>query len=130
MAEADNSQTNPIIRIEVGNLQETEFEELDLPVDPEALHTILPGDVLKRLEVPVKKTLERLAQDGSRVPEQIGDAVIRIGNVQIYDSVIFGDDDVPTRIGDLTLKLAFLQLNPETHELEPIVLRERRRFTT
>ena len=28
---------------------------------------------------------------------------------------------MPTRIGDLTLKHAFLQLNPEILELEPLV---------
>ena len=36
MAEAIDSQGNPIIRIQVGNPQGTEFEELELPVDPKA----------------------------------------------------------------------------------------------
>ena len=37
MAEAINSEGNPIIRIQVGNPQGTEFEELELPVDPKAI---------------------------------------------------------------------------------------------
>ena len=130
MAEATDSQGNPIIRIQVGNPQGTEFEELELPVDPKALFTILPRDLLERLKVPARMTETRQAPDGSREPVQIGDIRIRIGNTEGYTSVLFGDDDLPTRIGDLTLKEAFLRLNPETLELEPVVLREVRHLTT
>ena len=122
MAEAIDSQGKPIIKIQVGNPQGTEFEELELPVDPKALFTILPRDMLERLKVPVRMTETRQAPDGSRVPVQIGDTIIRIGDTESHGSVVFGEDDMPTRIGDLTLKHAFLQLNPETLELEPLVV--------
>ena len=130
MAEAIDSQGNPIIRIQVGNPQGTEFEELKLPVDPKALFAILPRDLLERLKVPVKTTRTMQAPDGSRVPMQVGETIIRIGDTETPGIVVFGQDDMPTRIGDLTLKFAFLQLNPETLELEPVVLREVRHLTT
>ena len=130
MAEPIDSQGNPIIRIQVGNPQGPEFEELELPVDPKALFTILPRDMLERLKVPVRVTRTRQAPDGSRVPMEIGETIIRIGDTEIHGSIVFGEDDMPTKIGDLTLKHAFLQLNPETLELEPIVLRKVRHLTT
>ena len=69
MVEANDSQRKPIVRIEVGNPQGTEFEELELPVDPKARFTILPRDLLERLKVPVKTTRTMQASDGSRVPQ-------------------------------------------------------------
>ena len=69
MAKAIDSQGNPIISIQVGNPQGTEFEELELPVDPKARFTILPRDLLERLKVPVKTTRTMQASDGSRVPQ-------------------------------------------------------------
>ena len=124
MAEAIDSQGNPIIRIQVGNPQGTEFEELELPVDPKARFTILPRDLLERLKVPVKTTRTIQAPDGSRVPMQIGQTIVRIGGTETSSIVGFGEDHMPTRIGDLTIQCAFLQLNPETLELEPVVLQE------
>ena len=54
----------------------------------------------------------------------------RIGNTEGYTSVLFGDGDLRPKVGNLTLKEAFLRLNPETLELEPLVLREVRHLTT
>ena len=124
MAKAIDSQGNPIISIQVGNPQGTEFEELELPVDPKARFTILPRDLLERLKVPVKTTRTIQAPDGSRVPMQIGQTIVRIGGTETSSIVGFGEDHMPTRIGDLTIQCAFLQLNPETLELEPVVLQE------
>ena len=75
MAEAIDSEGNPIIKIQVGNPQGAEFEEL--PVDPKALFTILPQDLLDRLKVPARVKEARQAPDGSREPVQIGDVRIR-----------------------------------------------------
>ena len=124
MAKAIDSQENPIIRIQVGNRQGTEFEELELPVDPKARFTILPRGLLERLKVPVKTTRTMQAPDGSRVPMQIGQTIVRIGGTETSSIVVFGEDGMPTRIGNLTMQFAFLQLNPETLELEPVVLEE------
>ena len=101
-----------------------------MPVHPKALFTILPRNLLERLKVPVKTTRTMQAPDGSRRPMQVGDIRIRIGNTEGYTTVIFGDDDLPTRIEDLTVKEAFLQLNPETLALEPVVRQEVRHPTT
>jgi len=130
MSEENKAQGNPVIRIQVANLQGTEFEELELPVDPNALFTILPRDLLGRLKVPVTMTRTRYGPEGWPVPVQVGGIRIRIGNTEGYTGVVFGDEDQPARVGDLTLKEFFLQLNPETGELEPLVLREVRRLTT
>ena len=130
MTEQNNSLENPIISIQVGSLQGTEFEEVELPVNPNALYTILPRELLEKLEVSVRTTRTRYGPEGWPVPVHIGDIRIRIGNTESQTVVVFGDDDLPTRVGDLTLKGALLQLNPETRELEPLVLREVRHFTT
>ena len=124
MTEAINSEGNPIISIQVGNPQGTEFEELELPVDPKAMVTVLPRDLLERLKVPVKTTRKMQALDGSWVPTQIGQTIVRIGGTETSSIVVFGEDHMPTRIGDLTIQCAFLQLNPETLELEPVVFEE------
>ncbi|MDE2938846.1 MAG: hypothetical protein OXR67_07985 [Chloroflexota bacterium] len=129
MTEANDAQGSPVIRIQVSNLQGTEFEELELPVDPNAPSTVLPRDLLERLEVPVTMTRTGYGPEGWPVAVQIGGIRIRIGNTEGYTSVVFGDEDQPARVGDLTLKEFFLQLNPETGELEPLVLREVRRLT-
>ena len=113
MAKAIDSQGNPIISIQVGNPQGTEFEELELPVDPKARFTILPRDLLERLKVPVKTTRTMQAPDGSRVPTQIGQTIIRIGGTETPSVIAFGEAGMPTRIGNLTTQCAFLQLNPE-----------------
>ena len=64
MTEQNNSQGNPIIRIQVANLQGREFEELELPVDPNALYTILPRDLLERLKVPVSSDEDQVRPRG------------------------------------------------------------------
>lgn len=107
--------------IGVGDPQGQRFEDLEVAVtDDGRPFTQVPRGLLRRMEVPVEKTVPVKTKDGGSIRVDVGRTVIRVEGQEFPTPVIFGDEDEPSVLGTVSLSGAFLQVDPGTGHLVPI----------
>ena len=104
---------------EVGNLQRTVFEEVELTVDTGSIYTALPRTLLERLGVAVDVTQPSETADGRIVPVDVGETVIRLEGRQFTTPVIFAEPGEPSLLGVVSLEQASLAIDPVAGRLVP-----------
>ena len=109
------------ITIEVGDPLGERFEPLEVMVDTGATFTSVPGDLLRRLGVPVQETVQSQLADGSMDPIEVADTMIRLEGKQFTTPVIFGKAGEPNLLGVIALERALLGVDPVNGRLIPIV---------
>ena len=107
----------------VGNPATPGVTELrEFTVDSGAVYSVVPADVLRRLEIqPLKQETFRLA-NGSHIIRWKGGALFKFQEYVGVSDVIFGEEGDATLLGALTLEALGLSLDPIKRELRPMQL--------
>lgn len=108
------------VTIEVGDTRGDRFETVEVMVDTGSTYTALPGDLLRRLGVPVAEIAQSELADGSMAPIEVGDTIIRLEGRQFPTPVIFGGDGEPSLLGVMALERASLAVDPLNGRLIPV----------
>ena len=108
------------VTIEVGDTRGVRFEAVEVMVDTGSTYTALPGDLLRRLGVPVAEIAQSELADGSMAPIEVGDTIIRLEGRQFPTPVIFGGDGEPSLLGVMALERARLAVDPVNGRLIPV----------
>ena len=108
------------VTIEVGDTRGERFETVEVLIDTGSTYTALPGDLLRRLGVPVAEIAQSELADGSMAPIEVGDTIIRLEGRQFPTPVIFGGDGEPSLLGVMALERARLAVDPVNGRLIPI----------
>ena len=100
------------LTIEVGDVQGERFEPIEVLVDTGSTFTAVPGELLRRLDVPVERTAQSELADGSLVPVVVGKTMIRLQGQQFTTPVIFGEVGEANLLGVMALEEALLAVDP------------------
>ena len=111
------------VKIEVGDLQGRNFEEVELEVNPRSIFTALPRGMLNALGVQVDRIEQMVFPDGTLRPVDMGHTQIRLGGQQFPTSVIFADEGEHSVLGSVALTMADLDVDPVNNTLIPRVIR-------
>ena len=72
------------VTVQVGDHQDSRFEELDVTVDTGSPYTAVPRSTLERLGVPVERSLPSETADGRIVPVDVGETTVRLEGLQFH----------------------------------------------
>ena len=96
--------------------------ELMLLIDSGAVHSVVPGDLLRELGIkPFKKTTFILA-NGETIERQVGTGHFIYRGHEGGAPVVFGEEGDSPLLGATTLEALELALNPLRRELYPLEL--------
>ena len=107
------------VTIGVGDPQGRQFEELDVTVDTGSTYTAVPRELLRRLGVPVERSLPSETADGRIVPVDAGETTIRLEGLEFHTPVIFAETGEPSLLGVVSLEQAALAVDPLAGRLIP-----------
>ena len=79
-------------------------QEVDALVDTGSRRTMLPGDVLREMQTPIRWTGQFEMADGRVVEMPVGEARVTVNGMDVVTQVIFGADGCQTLLGALTLQ--------------------------
>ncbi len=105
------------VTIEVGDVREEIYEQVEVLVDTGATYSQVPGTLLRRLGIPVRWEAEVRLGDGTIVTDQIGQASIRLGEKTFFTPVTFGREGEPNLLGLVALETALLAVDPVEQRL-------------
>ncbi len=109
------------LEIEVGNPANPDAtEKLEFLIDSGAIHSIIPGAVLNRMNIRPLTTQEFRLADGTKIARRKGVALFRLGDRVGGADVIFGEEGDSTLLGASTLEALELSLDPLRRELRPL----------
>ena len=110
------------VAIEVAAGPDRPGERIDALAGTGRLNSFVPAAMLRRLGVEPTDRRTFIYPDGERMERDIGWPVVRVeGSEQAHPSlVVFGDDDSEPLLGNLTLTLCGLEVDPERDELVPL----------
>ena len=109
------------LTIEVGDTNGERFEPVEVMVGAKSIFTSVPGDLLRRLGVPVQETVQSQLADGSLDPMDVADTIIRLEGRQFPTPVILGKAGEPNLLGVIALGRALLAVDPVNGGLIPVV---------
>ena len=108
------------VTIEVAAGADGPFESLEALVDTGATYTLAPAPLLRQLGVEPIDRITFIIADGSRMQQEIGEAVIRLDGRQRTTLVVFGDEGANTLLGAYTLEAFSLGVDPRNRRLIPV----------
>ena len=95
-------------------------EKIEFLVDSGAVYSVVPSEVLDRLDIkPLSQQEFRLA-NGTRMTRRKGIALFRYGERVGGSDVIFGEEGDSNLLGATTLESLGLVLDPLKRELRPL----------
>ncbi len=108
------------VRLQIGDLAATRFEDVEAAVDTGSTFTAVPRELLQRLGVqPTRRQRFRIAS-GEVVENDVGDAMVRLAGLQGATPIIFGEPGEPTLLGAVTLEAFLLAVDPVHETLVPV----------
>jgi len=108
------------VRLQIGDLAATRFEDIEAVVDTGSTLSAVPRDLLQRLGVqPTRRQRFRIA-NGQLVENDVGDAMVRLAGLQGATPVIFGELGEPALLGAVTLEAFLLAVDPVHEALVPV----------
>ena len=113
------------VTIGVGDPQGRTFEEIEVAVDTRdtgSTYTAVPRDLLRRLGVPVERSLPLETADGRVFPVEVGRTTIRLEGLEFHTPVIFAEEGEPSLLGVVSLEEAALAVDPLARRLIPVNL--------
>ena len=110
-----------ITKIEVGNPNGKNFQELELEVDTDSNYSALTRQMLQALGVPVDASVHSLLANGRLAMIEVGKTKIRLGGREFTTPVIFAEEGEPSLLGGIALEHALLAVDPVNKELIPVV---------
>ena len=108
------------VTVEVAAGPDGPFESLEALVDTGATYTLAPAPLLRQLGVEPIDRITFIIADGSRMQQEIGEAVIRLDGRQRTTLVVFGDEGANTLLGAYTLEAFSLGVDPRNRRLVPV----------
>jgi clan AA aspartic protease len=110
-----------VLELEVGNPGHPETtEKLDFLIDSGAIYSVVPREILERLDIrPLARHEFRLA-DGSKIARDKGIALFKYQDQVGGADVIFGEPGDSVLLGAFTLEALGLALDPLRRELKPL----------
>ena len=108
--------------IEVGDPGGQRFEELEVMVDPGAIYSQVPREMLERLGVPVWEQTNAETAEGRTIRVDAGNTVIRLEGREFPTPVIFAEEGRPSLLGVMALEHARLAVDPVHRRLVPVNL--------
>ena len=111
------------IAIDVSNTREGRFEQVEVMVSTSATFTQLPGSLLRRLGVSVRREVEARDANGAITIEHLGEATIRLEGKTFISPVLFVEEDEEPVIGIVALTTALLAVDESKGTLVPIYAR-------
>jgi clan AA aspartic protease len=110
-----------VLELQVGNpARPEETEKLEFLIDSGAIYSVVPREILERLEIrPLTRQEFRLA-DGSKIARDKGIALFKYQDQVGGADVIFGEPGDSILLGAFTLEALGLALDPLRRELKPI----------
>jgi clan AA aspartic protease len=94
--------------------------ELEFLVDSGAVHSVVPGDVLRKIGVKPFKTARFILANGETAERKVGTAHFMYKDREGGAPVIFGEKGDSVLLGATTLEAMELALNPLTRDLYPL----------
>ena len=88
-------------------------------MDTGSTYTAVPRELLRRLGVPVERSLSSETADGRIVPVDVGRATIRLEGLEFPTPVIFAEQGEPGLLGVVSLEEAALAVDPVAQRLVP-----------
>lgn len=108
------------VRLQIGDLAATRFEEVEAIVDTGSTFTAVPRDLLEHLGVrPTRRQRFRIAS-GEVIQSDVGDALVRLEGMQGATPVIFNEPGEPSLLGAVTLEALLLGVDPVAQRLVPV----------
>ena len=107
------------VTIAVGDPQGQMFEDLEVTVDTGSTYTAVPRELLRRLGVPVERSLPPETADGRVVPVDVGRTTIRLEGLEFPTPVIFAEEGELSLLGVVALEEAVLAVDPLAGRLIP-----------
>ena len=107
------------VTIGVGDPQGQRFEDLEVTADTGRAYTAAPRELLRRLGVPVERSLPSETADGRVVPVDVGRTTIRLEGLEFATPVIFAGEGEPNLLGMVSLEEAALAVDPLAGRLIP-----------
>ena len=105
------------VPLQVGDLQGTQFIEVEALVDTGATHTLLPLDMLARLGIAVVEQVSFELADERVVEYGVGEARLRLNGRERTSLVVFGPEGAGPLLGATTLQLFNLAADPVRERL-------------
>lgn len=94
---------------------------VEVTVDTGGSYTVLPGSLLRELEIePEYKDTFELG-DGRSIEQEVGFARIIIAGKSVVTPVVFADDNVSPLLGAVTLQILSLTVDSRGEQLVPRV---------
>ena len=109
------------VTIEVGDVRGERFEPVEVLVDTGATFTTVPAAMLRRLGVPVHRTMPARLADGSIIEDEVTDTVIRLEGQTFPTPLTFGRENEPNLLGVVALETAVLAVDPVEQRLVPTI---------
>ena len=107
--------------IGIGDPMGDMFENLEVEVtDGGRTYTEVPRSLLRKLGVPVEKTIPVRTRDGSTIHADLGTTFIRVEGWEFPTPIIFGDDGGPSVLGMVSLHAALLRADTGAGCLVPV----------
>ncbi|MXY88170.1 MAG: hypothetical protein F4Y92_04875 [Dehalococcoidia bacterium] len=105
--------------LRIADVNGRQSREVEATVDTGAAYTVLPGRLLRELNVEPLGQRRLLLADGRRMNADIGEARATIDGETVTTLVIFGEDDAPPLLGAYTLEGLGLAVDPVEQRLVP-----------
>ncbi len=108
------------VEMGVGDPQGLRYEYVNALVDSGSTYNILPGSLLRSLDVAVQRSGTFRLADGRLVQRELGQTWIQINEEAYIAPVIFGNDDAQPLLGAVTLEIFLLAIDPVQMRLVPV----------
>ena len=111
------------VKVKLVNPASPELSEaVELLVDTGAVYTIVPEDILKKLQI--KRRGSRVFQtvNKQKIERDVGVAIVEYMDRVAGTNVIFGEEKDTPVLGVTTLEELGLEVDPVTKQLKPTVL--------
>ena len=108
------------VEIEVGDLNFTHPQTVEVLVDTGATYTMLPAPLLRSLGVLPMSARNFVIANGQRIRREVGQAAIQIGGEILFNVVVFAEEDSQPLLGAFTLEAFSLAADPVNQRLIPV----------
>lgn len=96
------------------------YVRVEFLIDTDALYSVIPGSVLRKLGIKPHSRRTFTLADGSKITRRIGDVLFRFDGRRGASPVIFGQADDSVLLGSVSLEALGLMIDPLKRELRPL----------
>lgn len=110
------------VSITISNLTQTKKVSGDFLVDTGAAYTVLPKEMVDKLDLKLLRTQKFSLADGTIIQRRLSSAVIKLDGHEAATTVVVGQKDDSPLLGAITLEGMGLMVDPFKRKLIPMKL--------